>query len=168
LGLNCPRISLLPASDAMRNHNATLADHGRGHTLLEVIIASTLMAIALVPALRLMRDGLRIGRELENRELLTTFCTSKLEEHLALVSAVWQTGNYNGDFLSEGYSDLRFAVTRSDSIGNGGISDQLMAVVATTWNDLNGNGSLDVDEPVVVLGSKVSKSASYQSEVGGE
>ncbi|NQU20724.1 MAG: hypothetical protein HQ567_05525 [Candidatus Nealsonbacteria bacterium] len=130
-------------------------------------MASTLMAVALVPGLRLMRNGLRVGRELENRELLTTFCTSKLEEHLALVSAVWQTGNYGGDFSAEGYPDLRFAVTRSDSGAAGGIGDQLMAVVATAWNDLDGDGSLDNNEPAVVLGCKVAKLASYQSEVGG-
>ncbi len=133
--------------------------------MLEVLLATALMAIALVPALRLMRDGLRVGRELENRELLTTFSTSKLEEHLALVSAVWQTGNYSGDFSAEGYSNLRFTVTRSDSGADGGISDQLMAVVATVWHDLDGDGSLDSDEPAVVLGSKVAKLASYQSEV---
>lgn len=135
--------------------------------MLEVLVASALIAMTLVPALRLMRDSLRIGRELEDRELLTTFCTSKLEEHLAMASADWQTGNYSGDFSAEGYSNLRFAVARSDSVGDGGIGDQLMAVVATTWNDLDGNGSPGSDEPTVVLGSKVAKLASYQSEVEG-
>lgn len=135
--------------------------------MLEVLVASSLMAVALVPALRLMRDGLRISREIEDRELLTTFCTSKLEEHLTLASAGWQTGNYSGDFSAEGYPHLRFEVTRSDSGGSGGIIGQLMAVVATAWNDLDGNGSLGSSEPAVVLGSKVAKLASYESEVSG-
>ena len=146
---------------------AATRDHRRGHTLLEVILAGVLMAVVLVPALRLMRDGLTLGRETEIRELLTTFCTSKLEEHLALVSAAWQTGNYTGDFSVEGYPNLRFEVVCSDFGGDGGISDQLMAVTATAWNDLDGHQALDGDELAVVLASKVAKLASYQSEVGG-
>ncbi len=133
--------------------------------MLEVLLASALMAIALVPALRLMRDGLRISREVETRELLTTFCTSKLEEHLALASPGWQTGSYSGDFSAEGYPSLRFEVTRSDAVADGGIVDELMAVVATAWDDLDGNGSLDNGEPAVVLASKLAELASYESEV---
>ena len=148
----------------MHRYAAAVSDRRRGHSLLEVLVASALMAVALVPALRLMRDGLGMARKVESRELLTTFCTSKLEEHLALVSAGWQTGNYSGDFSAEGHPNLRFGVTRSDSGGDGGISDQLMAVVATAWDDLDGDGSLDDGEPVVVLGSKVAKLASYQSD----
>lgn len=135
--------------------------------MLEVLVASALIAIALVPALRMMRDSLRISRQVEDHELLTTFCTSKLEEHLAIASAGWQTGNDSGDFSAEGYPHLRFTVTRSDSGPDGGISDQLMAVIATAWSDLDGNGSPDNDEPTVVLGGKVAQLASYQSEVGG-
>jgi Tfp pilus assembly protein PilV len=149
----------------MHRRTATVSSHRRGNSLLEVLVASALMAMTLVPALRLMRDGLRISRELENRELLTTFCTSKLEEHLALASADWQTGNFSGDFSVEGYSDLRFTITCSDSGADGGISDQLMAVVATAWDDMNGNGTLENNEMAVVLGSKVARLASYQDEV---
>jgi len=149
----------------MHSHAATVSGQRRGHTLLEVLVASALMAIALVPALRLMRSSLRISREIEDRELLTTFCTSKLEEHLAQTSPNWQTGTYGGDFSAEGYPDLRFEVIRSDSSGDGGIVGQLMAIVATVWNDVNGNGSLDNGEPAVVLASKVAKLASYQSGV---
>jgi Tfp pilus assembly protein PilV len=139
----------------------------RGHTLLEVVLAGTIIAIALVSALRLMRDGLRTSRQTEIRELLTTFGASKLEEHLALVSADWQTGNDAGDFAAEGYPDLRFRVGRSDSAGDGGISDQLMAVTAEVWHDLDGDSAPDGNEPAVVFSSKVAKLASYQDEVGG-
>ena len=151
----------------MHRHTNAVTPRSRGHTLLEVLIASALIAIALVPALRLMGNSLRIGSDLEDKELLTTFCTSKLEEHLALVSIDWLSGTYTGNFSAEGYATLRFSVTRSDAAADGGITDQLMAVVATTWADLDGDGSLDSDEPSVEFGSKVAKLASYESEVGG-
>ncbi len=106
------------------------------------------------------------GREIQTREQLTTFSTSKLEEHLALIGADWQTGNYAGNFAAEGEPTFRFLVSRSDSNGDGGIVGQLMAVTATTWQDIDGDGSLDSSEPSVVLGGKVAKTLSYQNEAG--
>ncbi len=130
------------------------------------MLATVLLAVALVPALRLVRDSLAWGREIQTREQLTTFSTSKLEEHLALIGADWQTGTYAGNFATEGEPTFRFLVSRSDSNGDGGIIDQLMAVTATTWQDIDGDGSLDSSEPSVVLGGKVAKTLSYQNEAG--
>ena len=138
----------------------------RGSSLLEVVVGTVLIAVALVPALRLMRDSLAVGREIDAREQLTTFSTSKLEEHLALAGADWLTGDYTGDFGADGHPAFRFLVRRSDAGGDGGIVDQLMAVTATTWEDLDGDGTLDSGEPSVILGGKVAKIASYQDEVG--
>ena len=138
----------------------------RGNSFLEVVLATVLISVALVPAVRLVRDSLALGREIQTREHLTTFSTSKLEEHLALIGADWQTGDYTGDFAAEGHPNFRFLVRRSDSTGDGGIVDQLMAVTATTWQDLDGDGSLDGGEPSAVLGGKVAKTASYQDEAG--
>lgn len=134
----------------------------RGHSLLEIVLASALMAITLVPALRLMRDAFGISRQIETCELLTTLSTSKLEEHLALSSSNWESGDYVGDFSAEGYPSLRFHVHRSDSDADGGIADQLMAVTSTAWEDLDGGGSLDADELAVTLSSKVARLTSYQ------
>ncbi len=144
----------------LRSSTAT-ENRRRGHTLLEVVLAGALLATALVPALRLMRDGLALSRRIETQELLTTFCTSKLEEHLALCGADWQTGAYPGDFTAEGYANLRFIVTRSDFSVDGGITDQLMALTATAWEDSNGSGTVDAGEPSVVLSSKLAKLATY-------
>ena len=139
----------------------------RGSSLLEVVLAGSLLAVALVPALRMMRDGLRISREMETRDLVVTFCTSTLEEHLAGVSADWQTGTYTGDFSADGHSQLRFSVERSDDAGDGGIPDQLMAVTATVWSDDDSDSTLDAGEASLVLASKVAKLSSYEDEVAG-
>ena len=129
---------------------------------MEIVLASALMAITLVPALRLMRDALSVSREIETCEILTTLSVSKLEEHLALASADWQSGDFVGDFSAEGYPSFRFHVQRSDSDADGGIADQLMAVTSSAWEDLDGGGSLDADEPSVTLSSKVARLTSYQ------
>lgn len=135
-----------------------------GNSLLEVMVAGVLAAVALVPALKLMREGMGISREIETEELLTTFCVSKLEEHLAGASADWQTGTYDGDFSAEGYSRLRFSVQRSDAAGDSGITDQLMSVTALVWEDVDSSGTFDEGERSVVFASKASQLPDYLAE----
>jgi hypothetical protein len=150
----------------MPRTNAPISSRRLGHSLLEVLVAGTLVSVALVPALRLLGGGLAASRQIETREQLITFCTSTLEEHLAGASADWRTGTFTGDFSAEGYSNLRFSVRRSDAAGDGGISDYLMAVTATVWDDQDGSGTFDRGELSVVLAGKVAQLPSYQAEGG--
>lgn len=133
----------------------------RGQSLLELVAAVTLIAAALVPALRMMRDALEQSRRVETQELLSTLCVSKLEEHLALVFANWSATTVAGDFAADGYAQVRFRVVRSDDALQGGIADRLMAVTATVWEDQDGDTVLDVGEPSTVLASKAAKIEGY-------
>jgi Tfp pilus assembly protein PilV len=144
-----------------------LSKRRRGLSLLEVVMAGALLATALVPALSLIRRSMASGRDVEVRERLATYCVSKMEEHLALVSADWQTGTYSGNFSADGYASSRFQVVRSDTPGDGGVNDQLMSVTVTTWEDSDGDSVRDAGEPAVVMATKVAKLASYVSEAGG-
>ena len=136
----------------------------RAHTLLELLMASSLMAVTLVPALVLFRDSMQVSHKLEVRELLTTLCASKLEEHLALAAADanWQPLSASGNFSAQGYASLKFQVQRTDTsselTGGGG----LMSVIVTVWDDSDGDNLLDTGEPWTVLASKVAQMASYQ------
>ncbi len=130
-------------------------------------MAGVLMSVTLVPALRLLRNSLRIGREIETYELLTTFSTSRLEEYLALTSADWQPGTFTGDFSADGHANLRYSVVCSDAAGDGGMADQLMAIVSTVWEDANSNATRDSGELTVVLASKTAKTATYQAAARG-
>lgn len=136
----------------------------RGQTLIELVAASTMMAIAIVPGLKLMRDGMRVSRELEVAGVMTSLCVSKLEEHLAVSAATWEMTTSTGAFSSEGYPQVRFSVVRSDDSADGGITDELMAVTTTVWNDLDSDTTLDSNEPSVVLASKVAQVTSYVDE----
>ena len=42
----------------------------------------------------------------------------------------------------------------------------MYAIIGKTWEDLDGDGTLDSGEPSVILGGKVAKIASYQDEMG--
>jgi len=145
-------------------HSQLVARRQGGHTLLEVAIAGALISIVLVPALALIRDGLGTSRQLQTREIVTSFCTDKLEEYLARASVEWTNGTSTGDFTADGHSEIRFSVTCSDDAGDGGITDQLMAVTATVWDDTDGDDALDADELTVVLAGKIAMMPSYQPE----
>ncbi|MBC7854969.1 MAG: hypothetical protein IAF94_16175 [Pirellulaceae bacterium] len=136
----------------------------RGQSLLEVIAASTIIATALVPALRMMRDSLEVSRSVEEADLMSTLCIDKLEEHMNKVAGNWDKTTASGDYAAlEGRSYLKFQVTKSDSVPDGGISNRLMAIAAVVWNDANGNGSLDGGEKKVTFATKVSKFVSYNN-----
>jgi hypothetical protein len=136
----------------------------RGQSLLEVVAAATIIAVALVPALRMMRDSLKVSRDIETAELMTTLAVSKLEEQMALSSATWSLAAETGNYASLGRSDVRFDVTKTDADGAGGVPDALMVLTVTVWSDKNGNAGKDGNEPGVTFATKISKLLGYQNQ----
>lgn len=135
-----------------------------GQTLLELMLATSLTALAVVPALQLLRTGMDLGQEIETRQILTTFCVSKVEEHLASAGAGWVEATATGNFSSEGYAGMRFQAVRSDDVAAGGIVDRLMVVTATVWEDSDADTQLDASELQVSFMSKVAKMDNYQND----
>jgi hypothetical protein len=138
----------------------------KAYSLLEVVLASAICATALVPALALLRDGMLVTEEIDTRHMLLIYGVQKMEEQLAVVAATWTTASAAGDFAAEGHASIRFSLTRSDSAVSGGITDRLMSITVTTYNDDDGDDSLDSDEPRAVLTTKISKLATYESMAG--
>jgi len=130
----------------------------KGQTLLEMIAATVIIAIALVPALRLTRDSIRVGRQTENANILTTYSVSKLEEHMALTAATWDATTASGAIPN--YPGLRFQVTKVDE----GFGSGLMRITSITYEDGNGNGTWDVGERNVVFVTKIAKNVAYELE----
>ena len=130
----------------------------RGQSMLELIAATTIIAIALVPALKLMRDSIRIGRQTETANILATYSMSKLEEHLTRTAASWSTTTDAGAIPN--YTGLRFQVTKVDE----GIGSGLMRITSTAYEDANSNGTFDVGERSVVFVSKVAKNTAYEQK----
>lgn len=156
----------MPLTTYNRYRNSVPSGHGarRAYSLLEVVLASAICASALVPALAVLRDGVALGDIIDTRHLLLTYGVSKMEEQLAVVGATWATGTVTGNFASDGQSSIRYSVTRSDSAGSGGITNQLMCVTVTTYSDDNGNSTMDSSEARVVLTTKIAKLVSYETK----
>jgi hypothetical protein len=129
-----------------------------GQSLLEMIAATTIIAIALIPALKLMRDSIRIGRQTETANILATFSMSKLEEHLARTAASWVTTTDSGAIPN--YNGLRYEVTKV----NEGIGSGLMRITSIAYEDGNGNGAYDAGERNATFVSKVAKNVAYEQE----
>jgi len=139
----------------------------KGYTLIELVATSALLALVIVPSLELTRESLDLGNRLETRATMTSLCIGKLEEHLALGAIDLSETTSSGSFASIGHSQLRYTVVRSQDAADGGITDRLMAVSATVWDDTNGNLSLDSDEPSITFASKIAKTWTYTSEASG-
>jgi hypothetical protein len=129
--------------------------------MLEVVLASSICITAIVPALAMLRDGIALGDIIDTRHLLLTYSVSKMEEQLAVIGATWPTGTIAGNFASDGQSTIRYSVTRSDAVVDGGIVGKLMVVTVTTYSDDNGNNTMDASEPRTTMTTKVAKLVSY-------
>jgi hypothetical protein len=138
----------------------------RGYSLLEVMLASTICAAALVPAMAILRDGMRNASTIDTRHMLHLFGVQMMEEQLATIGATWANGSQSGDFSADGHANLRYNVTRFDSAANGGIPNRLMAVTVTAYSDDNGNDALDAGESRTTFTTKVSKLANYEARAG--
>ncbi|QDU57124.1 hypothetical protein [Aeoliella mucimassa] len=126
-------------------------------------MASTLCAVALVGGLELLRDGMIASRTIDQRQLMTNYAVSKLEEQLALVAATWTSGSASGDFAADGHADIRYSVNRSDAEANGGLVDRLMHIQVTTYLDEDSDDTLDSSEKNCTFRTKVGKFALYES-----
>jgi hypothetical protein len=113
-----------------------------------------------------MRDGMSNASKIDTRHRLLIHGVSKMEEQLAVVAASWATGTTSGDFAADGAASIRFTASRSDSAGNGGLTNRLMNVSVTVFSDDNGNTTLDTGELSSTFTTKVSKLVNYEAMAG--
>jgi hypothetical protein len=136
----------------------------RGFSLLEMAMASTLVAGTLVPTIAIMRDAMAMSRDLNRRNLLANYAVSVLEAQTAVVLANWTSSTVTGNFTVDGHASIRYSAVRSDAPANGGLSDQLMHIRVTVFDDTDGDTTLDANELSVLFRTKVAKLQSYEDE----
>jgi type II secretory pathway pseudopilin PulG len=134
-----------------------------GFSLLEMIAATALVAGTLAPALAVMRDAMAISREGARRQLLANYAVQVLESQAALVMQNWANGSASGNFATDGYTTIRYTVSKSDAPADGGLTDQLMHIQVTTYEDADGDSVADADEIQTSFRTKIAKLASYEN-----
>lgn len=135
----------------------------RGLSLLEMTAATVLVAGTLVPSLAVMRDAMSVSREGVKRHLIANYAVQILENQSAIVMRSWTTGSVTGNFSADGYTAVRYSVTRTDAPASGGLTNQLMHITVTVYYDENGNSAMDSGELRVTYRTKVAKLSTYQN-----
>ncbi len=133
--------------------------------MLEVVMAVGLMAGMLVPSLELIRNGIQVSVETDQRQLLANFASSQVEQRLAMTAASWTTGSFSGDFSSDGLPEIRYITICTDAAVDGGIVDTLMIISSTTYYDANGNDALSAGELSCTYTTKLGNFATYEALV---
>jgi len=128
-----------------------------------MIAAVALMAGTLAPALAVMRDAMILSRECATRALLANYAVDVIERHASLTMQTWSNGSFNGSFVDDGRPTVRYAATLSDAPADGGLTDRLMHIQVTVFDDKDANGELGADELRVNFRTKVAKFSSYQN-----
>ena len=124
-----------------------------GGAMLDVIGASLVTAMVLVPSVNIMRQSMDINERIQLRQEMVTYCTNVVEMELAdiLISPVNKTSS---GVINLGQKVVRSSATRSDTPQLGGIPGRLLAVSVTVWHDANDNKRMDRNESKFSLFTK--------------
>ena len=137
-----------------------------GLTLLEILAASAVLAVALAPALRVTRDALLAADRLDRRERCLTTATDRLESLMVRTSADWDAVVTGAPVFAPasvpGYPALRTSEFASDAATHGGIPGRLATVGCLAWYDGDGDGTADPDEPQALLATLVARVTAYE------
>lgn len=137
-----------------------------GATLIDVAMGSMLLAVVLIPSVRLIRDSESTHRERANREVMLFEAERLLEE-----SKIWLRSSSGGTtnfqrVIGGGRQNWVSAIVVADapplqsttlieqdsSLGRvGTVEVQLVTITTNVWQDQNGNRRPDAGEPIETL-----------------
>jgi hypothetical protein len=126
-----------------------------------MIAATALTAGTLAPALVVMRDAMAASRAGVRRTLVANYATATLENQAALVMQNWTNGPVTGNFSADGYASIKFSAVKSDAPADGGLTNRLMEITVTAYDDVDGDSVADSAEAKVTIRTKVARLASY-------
>lgn len=147
-----------------RNLNRNNLTRCAAFSLLEMVMASALIAGSLIPTLSVIRDALAKSRDLSRRNLLSNYAVSILERQTAINMKVWSNSSTTGSFATDGHAQIRYTQLSSDDPANGGITNQLMHIQVKVFDDADGDSVADSGELTVNYRTKIAKLQSYDDE----
>ncbi|MDZ4656002.1 MAG: hypothetical protein SH868_00345 [Bythopirellula sp.] len=133
-------------------------------SLLEMVMAATLVAGTLVPTMAVMRDAMAKSRDLNRRNLLSNYAVSVLETQAAVAMKNWTSTTTSGNFTADGHASIRYTATLSDAPASGGITGQLMHIQVNVFDDADNDATADANELSVLYRTKVAHLQSYEDE----
>ena len=132
-----------------RIHHRVSRIEYRGFTLTEVVIASALLIIAIVPILRALTSAHVTGTAIDRKTSSLILAQAKLDEIRA--RSIY---HYGDNFTENNLSlDGSYLCNVEDSF----ISSDLRKITVPVGYDLNGNSTLETDEIEVTLATLVAR-----------
>jgi len=120
-----------------------------GFTLTEVVVASGLLVVAMIPILKALTSAHVVGSIIEHKTRSLTLAQSKLDDIRA--RSIY---NYSSTFAETSASlDGLYLCTVTDS----GSSTELRTVAVSVGYDSNTNNTLDSDETEVTLTTRLAR-----------
>ncbi len=135
--------------------------------MLEMVAAAALVTGTMVPALSVIRNSMSQSRELHRRNLVAHYAVRLLEDQVANAAKSWFSYSADGTinaYTGDGHSGLRVSLTRSDDPADGGLTNQLMNIEVTVYDDINSSSTLDAGDLQETYRTKVAKLNSYENE----
>ena len=136
----------------------TILRRHRSFTFVEVIAATAVLAICIVPATKYLVDSMTLRRELERERALVILAIQTIEEQMAVINGGFTTAQVTGTFASQGLPEIAYEIVRTDESTDGGIPDLLMGIAVSVWYDENRNLQHDSNEALVELHTKMARS----------
>ena len=118
-----------------------------GFTLTEVVIASSLLVIAIIPILRALTVAQVSNRIIEHRTNSLFLAQAKLDEIKA--HSVY---NYSSSFSE---TDSALEGSYLCNVADTSVNSYLRQITVSVGEDLNGNSTLDADEIDITLATLV-------------
>ncbi len=132
-----------------------------GFSLVEMLAATALVAGTLAPALAVMRDAMAMSREGARRSLVANYAVQALESQAALAMQAWTIGTTTGSFTADGHPTIKYTALQSDAPASGGLTNRLMHIQVTAFDDADGDSLADASELKASIRTKVARLASY-------
>ena len=130
----------------------------RGFSFVELIAATAVLAIVIVPATELLANSMVLRREMERNRTMVLLAIRTVEEQMSVINAGFTAGQQSGTFASLGLPKIAYQVTRTDQASAGGIPDTLMAITVKVWSDDDADVVQDANETVVELHTLMARS----------
>ena len=135
-----------------------------GFSLLEMLLATALVAGTLVPTMSVMREAMQRSREAAQQTRLAMYAVELLEGAAARTMHDWTSDVSEGNFAADGFPRVRFSLSRSDAPSDGGVINRLMHIQVEVYDDRNNDSIWTLGEPQVAFRTKVAKLLSYENE----
>jgi len=120
----------------------------KSFTLLEVLTSIVLIAIAMIPLMQIVTQGLVLSQKEEKVTKVIFLAQNKIEEIVNKVEYNFDLSRDSQGVFSSPYGNYRYIVTDNEA-------SSIKMVSVSVWCDENASSTIDNDEENISLSTKI-------------